>query len=130
MPSIKSLDGIIRRAVIPSGTKLSGAVNIPRNVGVVTIYMPHALTTDTTFALTSLVPNAEDVTDVWGPLLSIPGAAATPMTPQVWNAIVFTVDGVLTVPGLIFGSGMIRVEQATSQGADRVYTFLFSQFQN
>lgn len=128
--AVKSIDGILRRAVIPAGTKVSSAVNVPRNCGVVTIYMPHVLTTDTTFALTSLVPNAEDVTDVWGPLLSIPGAAATPMTPQVWSAIVFTADGVLNVPAWVFGGGMIRVEQATNQTLDTVYMLLFSNFQN
>lgn len=121
-----SFDGIIRRAVIASGTKLSTAVAIPNAYTVVSIYMPSALTTDTTFALTSLVPNAEDITEVWGPLLSLDLATAAHLTPMPWNAIVFTANGVLTVPDTVYGSGMLRVEQATNQGADRVYTFLFS----
>src|SRR5436189_247508 len=98
--AVRSWDMLIRRAVIASGGTSTPAIAVPRNVATMTIWMPSALTTDTAFQIDSLVPNAEDVTDVWAAAKYLD--LTTPATPKILTGILFTANTALTLYNGIF----------------------------
>jgi hypothetical protein len=123
----RAWDCIIVRPFQASGASSSTTFPVPIHAATMTVIIPAAQTTSVSFKIQTLVPNAEDVTEVYVDTVWV-------STPAVAGAaIAVTLGGFATTGGFAyvfpadqFGGGNLRFTTNAAIGADFTYHVLFT----
>jgi hypothetical protein len=129
LPTVNSFDGIKRAATILNGGNRSNAINIPRNVAAMTVWIPSAF--DGSIALQLLLPDQPEGT-TW--VNAYDFVDTTTPVQVAWTPVL---SSAVTLKANTFGGGTARFASYSSlpstdqnQSADRLIYVFFSGFQN
>jgi hypothetical protein len=132
LPTVNSFDGIKRAAVVAAGGTNSSAINVPRNVAAITIYIPTKLAQSASYKIQTLLPDQPEGT-TWCDAYYLD--VATPATPKQLTGITLGGSGsadatALTIFSNIFGGGTIRFVTSNAETNGTLFYVFFSGFQN
>jgi hypothetical protein len=123
----RAWDCVIVRPFQANGATSSTTFSVPLHTSTMTVFIPAAMVTAVSFKIQSLVPNAEDVTEVYVDTSFVAQPTASGAAISVTLGGFSTAAGAAYVfPANIFGGGNIRFTTNAAVGADFQYHVTFT----